>query len=451
MFERLSDRLDGVLGKLRQRGVITDKMLAEGLREVRRALLEADVNYEVARTFLAKVEERALGENVLASVRPGDQIVKIVHDELVVLLGSDPRASAEAPVPPTVFMLVGLQGSGKTTTAAKLARRLKVGGERPALVACDPYRPAAAEQLETLAKAIDVPLVARPEGGEGEDMADLAGAALDEARRDGASHVLLDMAGRLQVDEELMDELRRVKERVRPDEVFLVADGMTGQEAVRIARGFHDTVGLTGVILTKMDGDARGGAALSIFGVLGVPIRFVGVGERPEDLMAFDARRMAGRILQMGDIVGLVERAQQTIDMEETARLEEKVLGRGEFDLEDFLRSIQQIQKMGPLKGLLKMIPGVKSSMLDRTEVDPRRVRHLEAIILSMTPEERRRPQILNGSRRARIARGSGRPVHEVNRLLQQFEEMRKMMKQMGKLAPQLMGKGPGDLSRLIG
>ena len=447
MFERLSDRLDGVLGNFRQRGVITDRMLKDGLREVRRALLEADVNYEVARDFLARVETRALGEDVLSSVRPGDQIVKIVHDELVDLLGSAPVEPAEAAVPPTVYMLVGLQGSGKTTTAAKLARRLKVGGDRPALVACDPYRPAAADQLETLAKAIDVPLVARPEGG---DMPTLAAAALDEARRAGVTHVLLDMAGRLQVDEELMEELRRVKARVRPHEVLLVADGMTGQEAVRIARGFHDAVGLTGVILTKMDGDARGGAALSIFGVLGVPIRFVGVGERPEDLTAFDARRMAGRILQMGDIVGLVERAQQTVDLDETARLEEKVLGGGDFDLEDFLRSIQQIQKMGPLKGLLKMIPGIKSGMLEQTDVDPKRVRHLEAIILSMTPVERKNPQILNGSRRARIARGSGRPVHEVNRLLKQFKEMRKMMKQMGKLAPQLMGKG-GDLSRLIG
>jgi signal recognition particle subunit SRP54 len=423
-------------------------MLKEGLREVRRALLEADVNYEVARDFLGHVEERALGEDVLASVRPGEQIVKIVHDELVTLLGSEPRELAVASVPPTVIMLVGLQGSGKTTTAAKLGRRLKVEGHRPALVACDPYRPAAADQLETLAAAIGVPVVARPSG---EDMATLASGALKEARRGGASHLLLDMAGRLQVDEALMGELVDVKKKVAPHEVFLVADGMTGQEAVRIAEGFHRVVELTGVILTKMDGDARGGAALSIFGVLGIPIRYVGTGERPEDLTAFDSRRMAGRILQMGDIVGLVERAQQTMDVEETKRLEDKVLGRGEFDLDDFLRSIQQIQKMGPLKGLLKMLPGVKGSMLDNAEVDPRRVRHVEAIILSMTPAERSKPQILNGSRRARVARGSGRPVHEVNRLLKQFKEMRKMMKQMNRLAPHLMGKGPEDLSRLIG
>ncbi|MDH3734738.1 MAG: signal recognition particle protein [Gemmatimonadota bacterium] len=449
MFERLSERLDGVLGGFRQRGVITEKMLKEGLREVRKALLEADVNYQVARDFLMKVEERALGEDVLASVRPGEQIVKIVHDELVTLLGSGSRELEEAPVPPTVIMLVGLQGSGKTTTAAKLGRRLKHAGSRPALVACDPYRPAAADQLETLAKAIDVPLVARPSG---EDMATLASKALEAARRDGVTHLLLDMAGRLQIDGKLMEELRAVKDKVGPQEVLLVADGMTGQEAVRIAEGFHEVVGLTGVVLSKMDGDARGGAALSIYGVLGVPVRFVGVGERPEDLTSFDAVRMAGRILQMGDIVGLVERAQQTIDLEETERLEKKILGKGEFDLDDFLRSIQQIQKMGPLKGLLKMLPGVNSSMLDQADVDPKRVRHIEAIILSMTPEERRKPQILNGSRRARIARGSGRPVHEVNKLLKQFKEMRKMMKQMGKLAPQLMkGGGPPDLGQLMG
>ncbi len=447
MFERLSDRLDGVLGGLRQRGVITEKMLDEGLREVRRALLEADVNYKVARDFLKRVEARAMGEDVLKAVRPGEQVVKIVHDELVELLGSEGATLAEAPVPPAVIMLVGLQGSGKTTTAAKLARRLKKEGARPALVACDPYRPAAAKQLSTLAAAIDVPLVAQPSG---EDMASLSASALDEARRAGFTHLLLDMAGRLQVDEDLMGELREVKERVEPHEVLLVADGMTGQEAVRIAEGFHADVGLTGVILTKMDGDARGGAALSIFGVLGIPIKFVGVGERPEDLTVFEARRMAGRILQMGDIVGLVERAQQTIDLEESQRIEKKILGKGEFDLEDFLRSIQQIQKMGPIKGLLKMIPGVKASMLDAAEVDPKRVKHLEAIIQSMTPEERRRPQILNGSRRARIARGSGRPVQEVNRLLKQFKEMRKMMKHMKKLAPQLM-RGNQDLSELIG
>ncbi|MCY3598839.1 MAG: signal recognition particle receptor subunit alpha, partial [Gemmatimonadetes bacterium] len=349
MFERLGDRLDGALKKLRQRGVITEKMLDEGLREVRRALLEADVNFRVVRDFLAKVKERALGEDVLKSVRPGDQIVKIVHDELVALLGEAAPEESEAAVPPTVIMLVGLQGSGKTTTAAKLGRRLAQEGRRPGLVACDPYRPAAPEQLEALAARIGVPLLARPSG---EDMSELARGALDEARRGGVTHLLLDMAGRLQADEELLDELRRVKAAVEPQQVLLVADGMTGQEAVRIAEGFHGAVGLTGIVLTKMDGDARGGAALSIYSVLGVPIRFVGTGERPEDLTVFDPERMAGRILQMGDIVGLVERAQQTVDLGETERLQKKMLaGKGEFDLADFLTSIQQIQKMGPLKG----------------------------------------------------------------------------------------------------
>ena len=436
MFERLGDRLDGVLKRFRQRGVLTEKMIGEGLREVRRALLEADVNFRVARDFLEKVRTRALGEDVLKSVRPGDQIVKIVHDELVALLGETVPESFEAAVPPTVIMLVGLQGSGKTTTAAKLGRRLAKEGRRPALVACDPYRPAAADQLETLAKKAGVPLLARPSGS---DVAGLARAALDEARRGGVTHLVLDMAGRLQADEALMDELRGVKSAVGPHEVLLVADGMTGQEAVRIAEGFHAAVGLTGVVLTKMDGDARGGAALSIYGVLGVPVRYVGTGERPEDLTLFDPERMAGRILQMGDIVGLVERAQQTVDLGETERLQKKLLDRrSEFDLADFLVSIQQIQKMGPLKGLLKMMPGVDARMLDGADIDARRVRHLEAIILSMTPEERRRPDILNGSRRRRVAKGSGRPLQEVNRLLKQFREMRKMMKRMGKFMPQM-------------
>jgi signal recognition particle subunit SRP54 len=422
-------------------------MLNEGLREVRRALLEADVNFQVAKGFLQRVEERALGENVLESIRPGDQIVKIVHDELVDVLGGAGGADlATSAVPPTVIMLVGLQGSGKTTSAAKLALRLKRGGKRPTLVACDPYRPAAGEQLVTLAEQIEVPVVHRPDTA---DVVKVAEEAIDAARREGRTHVILDTAGRLQADEALMAEITELKAATGADEVLFVADGMTGQEAVRIAEGFHEAVGIDGVVLTKMDGDARGGAALSIHGVLGVPVKFVGTGERPEDLTAFDAERMAGRILQMGDIVGLVEKAQQTIDVETSERLEKKVLGGGEFDLEDFLAAISQIQKMGPLENMLKMIPGVKPKMLDGVEVDPKRIRHMEAIVLSMTPEERRRPQILNGSRRARIARGSGRPVSEVNRLLKQFKEMRKMMKQMGKLAPRLAaGGGLGSLLR---
>jgi signal recognition particle subunit SRP54 len=441
MFEQLGERLDGVFRRLKGRGVITPPMLREGLREVRRALLEADVNFHVARDFLKRVEERALGEKVLESVRPADQVVKIVHDELIEVLGGAHAESglSEAAVPPSVIMLVGLQGSGKTTTAGKLARRFDRLGRRPTLVACDPYRPAAGEQLVTLAESIGVPVVHEP--GQ-TDVVALASRAVDGARRAGSTHVIIDTAGRLQADAELMDELKRLKTAIAPQEVLLVADGMTGQEAVRIAEGFHETVGITGVVLTKMDGDARGGAALSIHGVLGVPVKFVGVGERLEDLTAFEPERMAGRILQMGDIVGLVEKAQQTFDLDAGKKLEEKVLGGGQFDLEDFLQATKQIQKMGPIEGLLKMIPGVKPKMLEGVDVDPRRIKHMEAIILSMTPAERRKPEIMNGSRRARVARGSGRPVSEVNRLLKQFKEMRKMMKQMGKLAPRLAAGG---------
>ncbi len=299
----------------------------------------------------------------------------------------------------------------------------------------------------TLGASIDVPVAHEP--GE-KDVVAIAARAVDGARREGRTHVLLDTAGRLQADGELMDELARIKAEVSPVEVLFVADGMTGQEAVRIAEGFNDAVGITGVVLTKMDGDARGGAALSIHGVIGVPVKFVGVGEKLEDLTVFDPKRMAGRILQMGDIVGLVEKAQQTIDLETGQRFEKKVLGGEEFDLEDFLQAMQQIQKMGPLEGLLKMIPGVKPKMLEGVEVDPRRIRHMEAIVLSMTPEERTRPDMMNGSRRARVARGSGRPVHEVNRLLKQFKEMRKTMKQMRKLAPRLAASG-GGLDGLLG
>jgi signal recognition particle subunit SRP54 len=440
MFEQLGDRLDGVFRGLKSRGVLTQPMLREALREIRRALLEADVNFMVAKDFLKRVEDRALGEAVLKSIRPGDQVVKIVHDELVEVLGGTSGAKlARSAVPPTVVMIVGLQGSGKTTTAAKLARRLTAEGQRPTLVACDPYRPAAGDQLLSLGGSIGVPVVHEP--GE-KDVIRLASRAIDAARREGRTHVLLDTAGRLQADGPLMQELTDLKQAAEPDEILFVADGMTGQEAVRIAEGFHDAIGVTGVVLTKMDGDARGGAALSIHGVLGVPVKFVGTGERTEDLTAFDAERMAGRILQKGDIVGLVEKAQQTIEPEATRQLEKKVLGGGRFDLEDFLQAIKQIQKMGPLEQMLKLIPGVKPKMLQGVDLDPKRIRHMEAIVLSMTPGERRRPEILNGSRRARIARGSGRPVAEVNRLLKQFQEMRKMMKQMGELAPRLAGGG---------
>ncbi|MGD8322613.1 MAG: signal recognition particle protein [Gemmatimonadota bacterium] len=439
MFDELSNKLDAALSKLRQRGVLTEPMIREGLREVRRVLLEADVNFAVTREFLARVQERALGEAVLKSVSPGQQIVKIVHDELANLMGEGRPTIQWAPSLPTVILVVGLQGSGKTTTTAKLAKRLGREGRAPMMAACDLQRPAAIDQLQTLGRQIDVPVHAGSFGG---DPVETALAARDAARAGRHQVLLVDTAGRLQIDEKLMNELRAVKEALKPQEILLVADAMTGQEAVKIAQGFDEALGVTGVVLTKMDGDARGGAALSIRGVTGKPIKFVGVGEGVDDLDAADPERLAGRILQMGDVVGLVERAQAAIDEEEQAKLAEKALGKGRFTLEDFLTAMRQVQKMGPLEQLLKLIPGAAKLSIPAAQMDPKRMKHVEAIILSMTPEERRRPEILNGSRRARIARGSGRPVSEVNRLLKQFKEMEKFMKNMKGMMGGMGGMG---------
>jgi signal recognition particle subunit SRP54 len=427
MFDELSEKLDSVLGRFRQRGVLTEPMIREGLREIRRILLEADVNYRVTREFLNRVQERALGETVMRSVSPGQQIVKIVHDELAGLLGEGKAQLNWAASPPTVVLVVGLQGSGKTTTVGKLARRLLREGRQPMLAACDLVRPAAIEQLMTLGERVGVPVHAGEPGG---DPVATARAALAAAREQKRSVLIVDTAGRLQIDAPLMDELRRVKEGVEPHEILFVADAMTGQEAVTIAQGFDEVLDVTGIIFTKMDGDARGGAALSVRSVVGKPIKFVGVGEGLDDLELADPERLAGRILQQGDVVGLVERAQRAMETEDTAALEKKMLGKGKFTLEDFLVAMRQVQKMGPLEQLVKLIPGL-GKKLPTANMDPKRIRHVEAIILSMTPEERKRPEILNGSRRARIARGSGRSVAEVNRLLKQFKDMQKMMKQM--------------------
>ncbi|MDQ3521212.1 MAG: signal recognition particle protein [Gemmatimonadota bacterium] len=428
MFDQLSEKLDSVLGGLRQRGVLTESMIREGLREIRRVLLEADVNFAVTRDFLARVEGKALGERVLKAVSPGQQLVKIVHEELTAMLGEKRAGLAIAPIPPTVILLVGLQGSGKTTTAGKLARRMKREMRQTRLVACDVYRPAAVEQLQTLGAQLGVPVYAEPGS---QDVVGIAKRALELAGRERDRVLIVDTAGRLQIDADLMDELRRVKAEVRPHEILLVADGMTGQEAVRIAQGFDEALDVTGVILTKMDGDARGGAALSIFGTLGKPIKFLGVGEKLDGLDEFHPERMAGRILQKGDVLSLVERAQGAFDAEQTAKLEKKVMGAGRFDLDDFLLAMRQLQSLGPLENLLKLLPGVNGKMLRNIKVDPQRMKHVEAIILSMTPQERRKPELLNGSRRARISRGSGRPVPEINRLLTQFKDMQKLMKGM--------------------
>lgn len=432
MFEELSQKLDTVLGKFRERGVLTEPMIRDGLREVRRVLLEADVNFQVTRDFLGRVQERALGEDVVKAVSPGQQIVKIVHDELATLMGDERPGIRWANHPPTVILMVGLQGSGKTTTTGKLAKRLVREGRQPMMAACDLYRPAAVDQLVTLGRQVGVPVHAGEPGG---DPVAVAKAAVDAARRNKRNVLLVDTAGRLQIDEPMMDELRRIKAELNPQEILFVADAMTGQEAVRIAQGFDEALDISGIILTKMDGDARGGAALSIRGVTGKPIKFVGVGETLDDLDAADPQRLAGRILQMGDIVGLVERAQRAVDVEDQEALAKKVMGGAKFTLEDFLTAMRQVQKMGPLEQLAKMIPGM-AKKLPAANMDPKRMKHVEAIILSMTPQERKRPGILNGSRRARIARGSGRPVSEVNRLMKQFAEMQKMMKQMKGFMP---------------
>jgi signal recognition particle subunit SRP54 len=441
MFDELGTKLDGALKKLRQRGVLTEPMIKEGLREVRRVLLEADVNFQVTRDFLGRVQERALGEQVLKAVSPGQQIVKIVHDELANLFGEGRSTLERGPGTPTVILMVGLQGAGKTTTAAKLARRLGREGRTPMLAACDLQRPAAIEQLRTLGDQIGAEVFAGEFGG---DPVATAVAAVARAKEAKHAVLIVDTAGRLQIDEALMDELGRVRDAVQPSEILLVADAMTGQEAVTIARGFDEALGVTGVVMTKMDGDARGGAALSIRGVTGKPIKFMGVGEGIDDLDAADPQRLAGRILQMGDVVGLVERAQVAIDEEEQAKLQQKMLGQGRFTLEDFLVAMRQIQKMGPLDQLMKLIPGMGRLKIPAANMDPKRFRHVEAIILSMTPEERRNPKVLNGSRRARIAKGSGRPVAEVNRLMKQFDEMQKFMKQMKGMMGGLGGGMPG-------
>src|SRR5687768_7844762 len=442
MFDELSEKLEATFARLRGRGVLTEADIKEGLREVRRVLLEADVNFQLTREFLERVEVKAQGVTSLRTVSPAQQLVKIVHDELAGMLGERREGLKLSSIPPTVVMLVGLQGSGKTTTAAKLARKLKSEGRATRLVAADVYRPAAIDQLETLGAQLEVPVYADRTT---KDVVKIARAGIDEGRRARDRVVLLDTAGRSQIDEQMMAELVRLRDAVHPDEILLVADGMTGQDAVRIAQGFNDALGVSGIILTKMDGDARGGAALSLYGVTKKPIKYIGVGEKSDALEEFHPERMAGRILQMGDIVSLVEKAQEAFDAVEAKKLEKKVRKEG-IDLQDFLSAMKQMQKLGPLEGLLKMLPGVNAKMLKQVNSDPKRMKHVEAIVLSMTPEERKTPNIINGTRRLRIAKGSGRSVQEVNRLLDQFREMQKMMKKASGGNPRSLGLPPGLL-----
>ena len=430
MFTALASQLAAVLKRVTGRGVLSEQDVTDALREIRRHLLEADVSFEVTQGFVERVRERAVAAIALKAVSPGQQVVKLVRDEIAALLGGTKRGLDFVSVGPTVILLVGLQGSGKTTTAAKLARRLKLEQKAPGLVAADPYRPAAAEQLQQLGAQVGVPVFgARDPGPGSRGVVELVRDALREAEKARCRTVIVDTAGRLQIDAALMDELKAMRAAVSPREVLLVADGMTGQDAVRIARGFQEGVGLTGVILTKLDGDARGGAALSIHGVTGTPIKYVGVGEKSDALEPFDPVRMAGRILGQGDVVALVEQAAATVDAEAAKRLEQKARSKHGMDLADFLVALKQMQAMGPLKQVLGLLPGVSAQALAAVPADDKRLKHVEAIVLSMTPAERADPSILNGSRRMRIAKGAGRSVQDVNRLLEQFQQMRKLLK----------------------
>ena len=429
MFTALSERLTAALKRLTGRGVLSEQDVTEALREIRRHLLEADVSFEVTQGFVERVRERAIGAIAVKTVSPGQQVVKLVHDEIAALLGGTKRGLDFASVGPTVMLLVGLQGSGKTTTAAKLARRLKLEQKAPGLVAADRSRPAARAQLEQLGMQVGVPVFPREQGAGSGTLVELVEQAVREAEKARCRTVIVDTAGRVQIDAELMDELKALRAATEPREVLLVADGMTGQDAVRIARGFRDGVGLTGAILTKLDGDARGGAALSIHGVTGVPIKYVGVGEKPEALEPFNPVQVAGRILGQGDVVALVEKAAASIDADAAQRLERKARSKQGMDLADFLVALKQMQAMGPIKQVLGLLPGVNAQALKAVNADDKRLKHVEAIVLSMTPGERADPSILTGSRRLRIAKGAGRTAQEVNRLLEQFQQMRKLLK----------------------
>ena len=432
MFENLTDRLTGILNKLTSKGRLTEADVDEALSLVRRSLLEADVNFRVARDFVAAVKERSMGSDILESLSPGQQVIKIVQEELTELLSGGDNSLTLSSQAVTSIMLVGLQGSGKTTTAAKLALHLRQQGHKILLIAADLRRPAAIQQLETLGKQLDIPVYS--EESKSTTVVKVAKNGLEKAKQLGVNWAIVDTGGRLQIDEELMKELGEVKKEINPQEVLLVVDAMTGQEAVNAAEGFHSQVDLTGLIMSKMDGDARGGAALSITRVTGVPIKFMGIGERPDGLEAFHPDRLASRILAMGDILTLIEKAQGAVDEKQAAEMEKK-FRQANFDLEDFLTQLQSVKKMGSLSSIMEMIPGMGqlSKKMPTGDLDDGRIERIEAIIRSMTREERQRPEILNGSRRRRISKGSGTTPADVNQLLNQFKQTQKMMKQMSK------------------
>ena len=428
MFESLSDRLQDIAHKIKGYGKITEENIAPMMREIRLSLLEADVNYKVVKEFTNTVKEKALGEEVSKSLNPGDLFVKIVRDELQELLGGD-SAPLTINEKPTITMLVGLQGSGKTTTIGKLANFLrKKHSKKPLLVACDVYRPAAIDQLKQIGKELNIEIYSEGKG----NPVEISKNALEYAKKNGFDYVLIDTAGRLHIDDELMDELKNISSEIRPHEILLVIDSMMGQDAINVITGFNEALKLTGVILTKLDGDTRGGVALSVRHLTNIPIKFIGVSEKMDGLTEFHPDRMADRIIGMGDVISLVEKVQDEINEEEAMKAAKKMT-KGTFDLEDFLSQLNQIKKLGPLENLIKLLPGAKKMGLNDVKIDPKQMAHVEAIVLSMTPEERHNPDIIKASRKQRIAKGCGLTVNDVNKLLAQFEEMKKMMKMIGK------------------
>lgn len=439
MFDNLSDKLDGVFKRLKGHGKLTEKNISDGLREVRMALLEADVHFKVVKQFIAGIKERSLGQEVMTSLTPGQQVVKIVNEALTQLMGGQNEELSLKGTHPVAIMMVGLQGSGKTTTSGKMAIHLRKNGRKPYLVPADVYRPAAIDQLQKLGSQIDVPVFA---SSTDMDPVDICQQARVAAHKEGCDVVLLDTAGRLHIDEELMAELQRIKAAVQPSDILLIADAMTGQDAVNMAKSFDDALGIGGVVLTKMDGDARGGAALSIKSITRKPIKFIGVGEKLNDLEVFHPDRMASRILGMGDVLTMIEKAQETVDAKQAAELEKK-LRKNQFTLEDFKDQMVQIRKMGSLSDLIGMIPGMsKLKQMKNFEVDDSQLVRIEAIINSMTPQERRHHNIINGSRRKRIARGSGTKVQDVNQLLKNYTQVMKMMKKFNKGGMRGLGRG---------
>lgn len=436
-FESLSSKLQDIFKQLKSKGKLTEQDVKAALREVKLALLEADVNFKVVKEFINKISERAVGQNVMESLTPGQHVIKIVHEELIDLMGASQSKLTFSTKPPTVYMMVGLQGAGKTTTSGKLAGLLQKQGKKPLLVACDIYRPAAIKQLQILGASFDIPVFSM---GDQHDPVDIAKASIQHAVNNLYDVVIIDTAGRLHINEELMDELKNIKNTVKPQEILLVVDAMTGQDAVTVAESFSEKLGLDGVILTKLDGDTRGGAALSVRTITQKPIKYVGMGEKLEDLQPFYPDRMASRILGMGDVLTLIEKAQQSIDEQKAVELEKKIRTM-DFTFEDFLEQMQQVKKMGSLSQIMGMIPGLNQAKLGDVEIDEKAIDHVEAIIQSMTKQERKEPSVLNGSRKKRIATGSGRTIQEVNRLIKQFEETRKMMKQFSDMSKGKKGK----------